>query len=869
MNDERWQEVKDIFNSAVGLDGLEREEYLESACANDPELRRRVEGLIDSYDSDFMEAPIGNRREQNAGRLVSGAKIGRYEIIDLLGAGGMGEVYLARDTTLGRNVCLKVLSSDTPGTEAFIDRFVREAQSASALNHPNICTIYEIITNHDRPLIAMEYIEGKTLADLVVDGPLDAEKAIEITQQIAEGLAEAHEAGIVHRDIKPTNIIINKRGQVKIIDFGLAKKFIAPPDEATQKQLTHSGLIVGTVSYMSPEQVRAKEVDASTDIWGLGVLLYQMLAGKLPFTGATTSDIIAAILRSEPEFNSDAEQIPPPFENALRNALAKDKGSRYRSVRELSEDLRKARSEMLQTHPSGARSDKTTIAFPIPTKDLETTGSLARKPVNRRRFIAVAILVAAIAIAGLGSGVFRYFGANHVKIESIAVMPFENVSGTSDAEYLSDGLTESLIGRLSTLPGITVKARSSVFRYKGANLDPRAVGADLGVQALLNGRVVKKENDFTLYVELVDSATGNVLWKQPYNRPMSNLVSVQSEIVHDVLTKLQLKLSGAELNKATRNYTDNAEAYQLYLKGRYYWDKRNNEAYKVADDAYNQAIKLDPNYALAYAGLADLYLFRGGDRYVAMPLAKQYAVKALEIDESLAEAHNTLAFVNENYDFDMPAAEAGFKRAIELKPTYAVAHQFYAGFLMQTGRPEEGLAEAKRAVELEPYSAALNWYLGMLLGYARLYDDAIAQQQKTLQIQPGFALSEGALASTYVLTGRYDNATALIQKGLRSEEQGDRSLQAIIFQRTGRQKDARLILDKMVELCNKPCGNTAYGIARFYTALGERDEAIRWLNIGYDRRIFNMFFLRVDPFFESLNGDPRFDELIRRMGLRR
>lgn len=1242
MSIPNWQKAKSIFDTAVELRPDDRANYLAAACNGDGSLRRQVEELLASYQTCFLEPTIatfkgGADNQPNSALLKPGQLIGRYEVMGLVGLGGMGEVYIARDGTLDRPACLKVFAANTITKHGHLERLIREARSASALNHPHICTIYEINTEHDPPFIAMEYVEGQTLAERIALEKFDPQSAVDIALQIADGLAEAHDAGIVHRDIKPANIIINKRGQVKIVDFGLAKKFVTPAQGQTLKSLTQSGTIVGTVSYMSPEQARGQTVDARTDVWSLGVVLYEMLTGKHPFPGDTMGDVIASILRSEPPFVADFGKLPPLLERILKTSLAKEKWSRYASARQMAHELEKSKStpfghenkvlqnettailpansdagqpsqrvsagrflspaydlymrgrvkassenheeveaairllenavlldpgyaeayaalaqayttkafqfaadtekkqiaenaevavekalalnpnlaegqfargvilwtlakrfpheqaiqaykraialnpnldeahhrlglvyfhvglldqareevkkaleinpnntmarfrmgtidahqgkhegalaifktipreispsivdratadslvhlgrledadalvdDYLKTYPqdeggnvtsvkavllamSGKQKEAETMilraikigrgfghfhhtacniasAYAILNKPEEAVKWLRDaadngfpcypyfeldrnldnirddpafvsfmsdlRPIYRARlakaggppvddnaaaalppaayrtadasgpstfrygpgtidsrYYAVAAALIILVFAGISA--FWYLGRHKISsapIESIAVMPFESESGSPDTEYLGDGLTESLIGRLSALPGISVKARSSVFRYKGKSPDPKTIASDLGVQAVLNGRILKRDADFTLYVELVDAATDNVIWKSDYNRPAANLVAVQAEIVQDVLANLRVKLSKTELNKATRNYTENAEAYQLYLKGRYYWDKRDEESYRIADDAYKRAIALDPNYALAYAGLADLYLFRDKDigRQVAMPLAKQFARKALEIDETLAEAHNTLAFVNENYDFDMPAAEAGFKRAIELKPNYAVAHQFYGGFLMQTGRTEQGLAEARRALDLEPYSVAVNWYWGMLLGFARRYDEAIAQQQRTLQIQPNYALAEGNLASMYVQTGRYDDAAALINTGLRPEEQGDRSLLAVIYIRTGRESDARKVLNGMIDRCKTSCGNTVYGIAKVYAALGDKDEAIRWLNTGYEQRVFNMFFARVDPSFDSLHGDPRYKELIHRIGL--
>lgn len=863
MSNDSWQKVKQIFNSAIDMDPAEREGYLADACKGDADLRCRVDELMADYQTDFLE-PGQMNGDSRLDVLEPGEQIGRYKIEKLLGSGGMGEVYLAHDPVLARKVAIKLIPGDLTSKSSYLQRFVREAQAASALNHPNICTVYDIDPDGVRPYIAMEYIEGASLAEMIARGTFDTERAIDISIEVAEALSEAHSVGIVHRDIKPANIIVNKRGQAKIVDFGLAKKLTASLDDKTAEQLSHSGMILGTVSYMSPEQARGQTVDNRTDIWSLGVILYEMITGGLPFDGVTVSDKLAAILMTEPE----VERLPDNLRSPILKSLEKDKDKRYRSMTEFVTDLAAIRGDPFISNRTGfqkAQSDAETQILGTETKeDVSITKKVGiRTP---RKLTAVAALIVATVAVVIGTLYFRNSLAGPTPINSIAVMPFTNSTGDTNAEYLSDGLTESLIGRLSEVPGLNVKARSSVFRYKGKDVALKEVGKELAVPAILTGSVSRHDNDLKLYIELVDAATENVIWKGEYDRANSSLTTLPGEIARDVSNNLRRKLTSEDEQKITRNYTENAQAYQLYLKGRYYWDKRNEESYRIAEDAYKQAIALDPNYALAYAGLADLYLFREPDldRNVAMTLTKQYALKALEIDETLAEAHNTLAFVNENYDFDMRSAEAGFKRAIELKPNYAVTHQFYAGFLMQTGHTEEGLAEARRAVKLEPYSAVMNWCLGMHLGFARRYDEAIKQEQKTLQLQPGFPLAEASLAYNYILTKKYSEALAILdQLALKPETRGEALPQiALIHASTGKRAEAQKMLNQLTA-----DGVDEYRIARVYAALGDKDEAFRQLNKGYQDRGFYMFFLRVDPFFDSLHGDPRYDELVRRIGL--
>ena len=487
---------------------------------------------------------------------------------------------------------------------------------------------------------------------------------------------------------------------------------------------------------------------------------------------------------------------------------------------------------------------------------------------QKKLFIATAALLAIIAVAAFFG--YRYFKADANKqIDSIAVLPFFNDSGSQDVEYLSDGLTEELIVVLSRLPNLNVRPRSSVFRLKGKDVDPQGISRDLGVQAVLNGRVGQRGEDVSLFVELIDVSLDRVVWSQRYDRKMADLAALHVEVARDVSGNLRRKLSEADTRNLTRSYTDNAEAYALYLKGRYYWDKRNEDGYKIAIDAYNRAIELDPKYALAFAGIADCYLFRAAilPRRESMQKAREYALKALELDDSLSESHTTLAFVRANYDLDMAAAEIGFKRAIELNQSNAIAHQFYGTILVATERTDEGLAELRRAVDLEPFSAATNWSLGVGLANAGLYDESVAQQQRTLQLQPGYALAEGSITSSLILQGKYDDALARIQTQLQLNRTNESVLTnlAIVYAKTGRQSEARKIVAELAKESKEPVGNRSYGIGRIHAAIGDNAGAIRWLQKAFDERAFPMMFLRVDRFFEGLRDDPAFQDVLRRL----
>src|SRR5688572_15829282 len=525
MNSEQWQNVKAIFNSALELKAEERDEYLTAACDGDESLRRRVQDLLDAYQSDFLEhsgsGENGSAADEQTQVLRPGQTLGRYEVSRLLGAGGMGEVYLARDPHLERKVCIKVFSQDNAASRAYLERFVREAQSASALNHPHICTIYEINTDHQPPFIAMEYIEGQTLDEKIRGERLDVGSAVGLVLQIADGLAEAHEAGIIHRDIKPANIIINKRGQAKIVDFGLAKRLVTSEDGRTEKNLTHSGMVVGTVSYMSPEQARGQAVDARTDVWSLGVLLCQMLTGKLPFSGDTSGDVIASILRSEPVIAARPAAMPRELETVIRKALAKDKTSRYSTAREFAADLVNARNSSTEK-TRFLDHDKTTVAFKSDTEKERTHDSASGSPLRKYHKIVIA---AAIVTSGLIAAylLFTINWRSAPEIRSIAVLPLENLSGDSSQDYFADGMTEALISNLSQIGDLKVISRTSVMRYKHDRPPLPEIARALGVDAIIEGSVLRSGDRVRITAQLIHGSSDAHLWARNYEREVSDI----------------------------------------------------------------------------------------------------------------------------------------------------------------------------------------------------------------------------------------------------------------------------------------------------------------------------------------------------------
>jgi serine/threonine protein kinase/pimeloyl-ACP methyl ester carboxylesterase/tetratricopeptide (TPR) repeat protein len=823
----------------------------------------------------------------------------RYSIISFLGVGGMGEVYLAEDTKLGRKVALKTLPAEFTNDKERLRRFQNEARAASALNHPNLLTIHEIGAESGAHFIAAEYIDGDTLRTRLKKGRMKIDDALDVAQQTAFALTAAHGAGILHRDIKPENIMVRHDGIVKVLDFGLAKlledharEMIDHEADTRALVLTDPGRVLGTPAYMSPEQARGQDLDARTDIWSLGVVLYEMVAGRAPFRGETKSHTVVSILETEPApLATFAPDAPAELQRIVRKALTKDRDSRYQTARDLMIDLKSLRrdldiqSEMQRSSApsvSGADSvDDQQVAAKVSADALseQATSLDQRRPTRSDGHIPegsiryrIGALVAMLLLA-VGALSLWYFQRQNTgaPINSIAVMPFVNATGNNDLEYLSEGMTESLITSLSQLPKLSVKARSSVFRYQGKDASPQEVGKALNVQAIVNGRVVQRGNELTLHIELVDVNTETALWSGDYNRSMTDLASLQSEIARDVSTKLQLKLSGADQQKLAKNYTANTAAYDLYLKGRFHWNKRTSEEIKQAIDYFNQAIEVDPSYALAYTGLADCYNLQGLREIApddAFTKAKAAALKALEIDDSLAEAHTSLGFVKHRYDWDWPGADKEFRRALELNPNYSTAHQWYAFYFATQGRPAESIAEIKRALELDPLSLEINADVGVQYVYARQADLAIEALRKTVALDEGFAYTHYMLGRAYQIKGMYPEA---VKEAQRAVDLGGRSARLVGYlgqaeAAAGRQAEARKTLDELSKR-SKQSYVSPLELALIYIALNEKEKAIAELQLGYEEHSSTVAFLKVDFRFDPLRSDPRFVEIVRRARL--
>jgi len=832
--------------------------------------------------------------------LTPGEKLGRYEIRSKIGEGGMGEVYLAQDTKLDRKVALKILPADLAANQDRMRRFVQEAKAAAALNHPNIATIHEIGESDGVNFIAMEFIDGVTLREKIHQERTELRKLLRYLQHAAEGLAKAHAAGIVHRDLKPDNIMITRDGHAKILDFGLAKLLEAKPESAAEMgeaatammPVQHStpGVVMGTVGYMSPEQARAKPVDQRSDIFSFGCLLYEAATGRKPFAGDSIVDTLHKIIYDPApaitDFNPSAS---PELQRVIRKCLAKEPEKRYQTIRDTANDLEDLLEVMkgtsdIQRSVAPSTSTTTSSATGSTNDDLQpalSTASATRPAVSSAEFIysgvkqhkfaaAIVVLVLIVGVA-VGLGLYLHARNTVAAIESIAVMPFVNESGNADVEYLSDGMTETLISSLSNLPNLSVKPRSSVFRYKGKETNPQTIARELNVQAILNGRVVQRGNEITLYIELIDAQKDTVLWKGDYNRQMSNLVTLQSEIARDVSGKLKSKLSGTEIAAVEKAYTNNPEAYRLYLKGVYHAAKFNKEELDIGFGYLRQAVALDPNYALAYHGLAYYhYLIVDWTMspHEAMPKAKEEALKAIELDDKLAVAHADLGAVYWYYDWDWPAAEKEFKRAIELDPDDSLSHEMYGWYLVTMGRVEEGIAELKGSQQLDPLAQERTSVLGWNLYLARRYDESIEQHRKAIELEPDYWPGYSWLGNALAQKGRWPEAIAAFQKAI--------SIEPVIavptiglgrvYAVSGKKDEAIKVLAELNDRSKHPYVSS-YLIASIYAGLGDKDKAFTSLERAYEDRSWYMSHLKLDPELDSLHSDPRFADLVRRVGL--
>ena len=886
---ERWERIKGLFHATLEHEHAQRTAFLAEACAGDGLLRIEVESLLASHEQaeSFIETPASDvaaelLAEAQPG-LLAGQMVGPFRIAKVLAAGGMGEVYLADDTRLGRKVALKLLPPQFTVNADRVRRFGQEARSASALNHPNIVTIHEIGESDSLHFIATEFVDGETLREHMAKVQMKLDEVLNVATQIASALAAAHAAGIVHRDIKPENVMIRLDGYVKVLDFGLAKlvetknKSFLGLKESTQSA---TGLILGTVNYMSPEQAKGERVDERTDIFSFGAVIYEMLAGRTPFAGDSTPETFANLINAEPQpLSLSVDQVPDQLALIVSRMLRKNKDERYQTMKDVLTDLKslQVEAQLQRSLPSDAHGRGTTttrqtadVARARPTSSAEyLINGIAR----HRQWVALAAAALVLSVAGIAY--FSYPRSGNQAIGSIAVLPFVNVSADPNAEYLSDGISDGIINSLSRLPNLKVNSLTSVLRYKGRPVDAQTVGRDLNVRAVLVGRLTKQGDDLAISAELVDVMDNRRLWGGQYSRKLSNILSIQDDIAQEISEKLRLRLNGEEKKQLAKQHTENNDAYLHYNLGNYYFRKNTKEGFEKSIESFEQAIKLDANYALAYVGLGGTYQFMG-TRGFTHPKEYEHkieaaALKALQLDDTLTEAHCLLAWHKFSY-FDWAGAENEIKRALELNPNSSSANSTYFYYMVAIGRAGEGLRYAIRSKELDsnpnPGEFAFAYFL------ARQYDKAIESFEKNLEKNPNNAHAHILLGEAYVAKGMPAEGVAEMQKGLaldasldKDPERWDRyPMLAYAYAVAGQRDEALKILVEQQSLA-KQRFVSPYNFAIIYTALGDKDQAFQWLTKSVEQRTRIIFQLKSRPMFDPLRSDPRYAELLRRMNL--
>jgi len=744
-----------------------------------------------------------------------GSQIGHFEIEQELGRGGMGVVYLARDKTLGRSVAIKSLPPEVTADRKISSRLEREARLLASLSHPNIAAIYEELAESEgATYLILEYVPGGTLSDRIADGLIGLAEALSIACQTAAALAAAHRHGIIHRDLKPGNIKITPEGTVKVLDFGLAKAIEEAATQSQQSTVTQPGRIIGTPAYMSPEQAIGDPLDYRTDIWSLGVVIYEMLTGELPFQGNTRQALTHCILHDEPKrLTRVRRDAPINLERLISKTLQKDRLSRHGSMKAVFEELEAV------------------------SHDLVTDEAASKRP------------------------------------PSIAVLPFVNMSADPEQEYFCDGMAEELINALTQIKDLRVIARTSAFSYKGKNVNVSNIGRELNVETVLEGSVRKAGDRLRITAQLVDAANGHHLWSERYDRNVGDVFAIQDEITSAIVDNLKPKLLGEEKIKLAKERDVDIEAYQLYLRGRFLWNQRTEEGFTTAADYFRLAIKQDPTYALAHDGLADCYNLLGYYHYLrpkqAFPKAKVAALEALKLDNTLAEAYASLGWISMLFEWDWERAEREFRQAIDLKPNYATAHHWYSVLLLAMGRFEDSIFEIKRAQELDPRSAIINVGLGWPHFFARRYDDAVKAFQDALSLDENFWYTHWGLAASYIFKGMHEEALAELQKARHLHKGWQPRIESsigIVFGYMGQREDAQKVVNGLLEHSRREYVAPAF-VAQVHFALRDNSQGLDWLDKAFEVRDGELTWLRVYQIYDQVRSDPRYAALLEKMKL--
>jgi serine/threonine-protein kinase len=775
--------------------------------------------------------------------LLPGTRLGPYKIISQLGSGGMGEVYRARDVRLDRDVAVKVLTDKLAGDPDAILRFEREAKAIAALSHPNILAIHDFDRDQDLYYVVTEFLEGETLRRKI--GSLSWRRAVEYGLEIAKGLAAAHSKGVVHRDLKPENIFITTDGRVKILDFGLAQ--IRPPKNPAGGDVIQDiteETVLGTVGYMSPEQIRSQSVDGRTDIFSLGCVLYEMVSGKKPFDSETMYETVARVLREDPpDLSETGKRVPVELQRLILHCLEKNPEERFQSAHDAAYNL------------------KTVMNL---ADTLQTSTGLIDSRVSRNRFFWFAILAVLFIVS---AGLF-WVSLGIGRVRSLAVIPLSNMTHDPNFDYLGEGISESVTNRLSELSSLRIMAPSTVNRFRTMD-NPVEIGKRLKVDAVLAGNILKQGEHIVVRVNLVDARDGAGIWGEQYTRINLDFLSLQNDIAREIARALDLQLSGEQEKQLTKAQTTNQDAYRSYLLGRYFWNRRTADGLRQAKQHFQEAIQMDPLYAMAYAGLADCYAMMGSYDLVepqdAYARARAAAEQALTIDERLAEAHNSLAHISMYY-WDWPKAEREFKRALDLKQNYAIAHQWYANYLAIMGRNREALEEARLALDLDPLSLSVTVVLGRQYYIAGQFEEAIHSFQKALDVDPQYGPAYAALGQAYLQMHKYDQGITAINKSIELSPQTTdyKAILAYAYVVAGKKDKAELLLS---ELQGTEHYVSPVYIAMIYTGLGNKDKAFAWLEKAYQEHSEYLSFVKVEPEFEPLRTDQRYTNLMRSLGL--